>query len=48
VINGRHDGYAENQAPMFHAWGAPADQKEHVVHESNDTPIEILNVRVRC
>jgi formylglycine-generating enzyme required for sulfatase activity/dienelactone hydrolase len=35
MINGRFDGYAESQAPMFRALGAPADQKRHVVYESD-------------
>ncbi len=37
MINGRADGYAERQAPMFRALGAPADLKRHVVFDSDHT-----------
>jgi dienelactone hydrolase len=35
MVNGRSDGYAESQAPMFRALAAPADQKRHVVFDAD-------------
>ena len=35
MVNGRFDGYAENQAPLFHALATPADRKRHVVFDSD-------------
>jgi hypothetical protein len=35
MVNGRADGYAESQAPMFRNLGTPADQKRHVVFASD-------------
>jgi len=35
MVNGRQDGYAERQAPMFNALALPADRKNHVVFPSD-------------
>ncbi len=35
MVNGRFDGYAENQAPLFRALATPADKKRHVVFDSD-------------
>jgi dienelactone hydrolase len=37
MVNGRFDGYAENQAPLFRSLGAPADKKRHVVFDADHT-----------
>jgi len=35
MVNGLQDGYAANQAPMFRSLATPADQKRHVVFDSD-------------
>ena len=35
MVNGRADGYAESQAPLFRNLGTPADHKRHVVFASD-------------
>jgi dienelactone hydrolase len=35
MVNGRSDGYAENQAPLFRGLATPPDQKHHVVFDSD-------------
>lgn len=47
MINGRADGYAERQAPMFRALGAPADLKRHVVFDSDHTLAGYENESIR-
>ena len=37
MVNGRFDGYAEDQAPMFRALATPPEQKRHVVFDADHT-----------